>query len=378
MHDFIAKPTWGMPPWTINFQPARHPLPENIDFAIVGGGFAGLSAAAWLRRIAPERSVALFESRAIGAGSSGYTGGMILGETAAGDLPGLGDVLNGYCKILEELDIEAELTLPGVWEIGRTATLANSPISWTDSGTLRASRQVPGGTVDPGMVVSGLARVAEKSGAQIFEKVPVAGIDREGDLVRLQLPGRIVRARAVLIATNAMSLELAGQSAHAQPKFTLAVATGPLSESQIRNLGLGDGKPFYTIDFPYLWGRRLRNAGVVFGAGLVHLENWRELVGIDITSGEAGRLIARLQERVRGLHPAMRNVQFTHQWGGPILIADHWRPIFTRHPQVPQVIVLGAFSGHGVAQSVYLGKWAAEALRGQKDLPDWRSAVEEA
>jgi glycine/D-amino acid oxidase-like deaminating enzyme len=40
--------------------------------------------------------------------------------------------------------------------------------------------------------------------------------------------------------------------------------------------------------------------------------------------------------------------------------------------------VLGAYSGHGVAQSVYLGRWAAEVLCGRKSLPDWNLAEESA
>jgi glycine/D-amino acid oxidase-like deaminating enzyme len=368
-----ANPSWGQPPWTITYRPARQALPDCTDFAVVGGGFAGLAAAAWLRRIAPEKSVTLFESQSIGAGSSGHTGGMVLAETAAGNLPGLGDVLKGYGNILKELEIDCDLTLPGVLEIGRTAALPNSAISWTDSGNLRAIREVPGGTLDPGLAVTGLARAAEKSGARIFENTPVENISFENDLIQLRIENRIVIAKAALFATNAMSLELSGLSQSAQPKFTLAVATQPLSVAQIESLGLTDGKPFYTIDFPYLWGRRLRNGGVVFGAGLVHLDDWRELNRIDIAAGEAAEFIARLERRVSGLHPAMRNVKFTHRWGGPILIANQWRPIFSRHPQCPRAIVLGAFSGHGVAQSVYLGAWAAEVLCGRRELPAWDS-----
>jgi glycine/D-amino acid oxidase-like deaminating enzyme len=369
-----ANPNWGQPPWTISYRPARHELPDSTDFAVVGGGFAGLAAAAWLRRIAPEKSVALFESRSIGAGSSGHTGGMVLAETAAGDLPGLGDVLQGYGNILKELEINCDLKLPGVWEIGRTAAMPNSPISWADSGNLRAIREVPGGTIDPGMAVTGLARAAEKNGARIFENTPVENIIFENDLIQLRTGNGIVFAKAVLFATNAMSLDLTGQSQRAQPKFTLAVATEPLSIAQIEGLGLSDGKPFYTIDFPYLWGRRLRSGGIVFGAGLVHMDDWRELNRIDIAAGEAAELIARLERRVSGLHPAMRDVKFTHRWGGPILITNQWRPIFSRHPQCQQAIVLGAFSGHGVAQSVYLGAWAAESLCGRRELPTWDSA----
>ncbi len=176
MPDSNSKTKWGKTPWTIDFHPTRHPLPEEVDFAVVGGGFAGLAAAAWLRRIAPEKSVALFESALIGAGSSGHTGGMVLAETAAGDLPGLGDVLAGYTATLEALAVDCDLTLPGVWEIGRNGSLPESPISWTDSGALRAVKQVPGGSVDPGKVVSGLARVAE-AGAQIFENARVDEIE---------------------------------------------------------------------------------------------------------------------------------------------------------------------------------------------------------
>jgi len=40
--------------------------------------------------------------------------------------------------------------------------------------------------------------------------------------------------------------------------------------------------------------------------------------------------------------------------------------------------VLGGYSGHGVAQSVYLGRWAAEVLSGKRSLPDWKVAEESA
>src|SRR3984957_1067479 len=96
---------WGAPPWHIDFTVRTKPVPPSVDFAIVGGGFTGLAAAAWLRRLAPGKSVAVFEAASIGAGARGRTGGMALAESAAGDLPGLGDVLGGLERILAELDI---------------------------------------------------------------------------------------------------------------------------------------------------------------------------------------------------------------------------------------------------------------------------------
>src|SRR5882762_256277 len=187
---------WGAPPWTVNFRPAPCALPNHVDFAIVGAGFSGLSAAAWLRRLAPGRSVLVLESAALGDGASGRTGGMALAETAAGPLPGLGDVLAGYKKILRAFRIDSRLTLPGVWEIGRSARAKRSPISWSDSGELKVVRRVPGGTVDPGKVFAGLARAAESAGARIVEHAEVRALDFSNPLplhVRRSLRGRIQR-----------------------------------------------------------------------------------------------------------------------------------------------------------------------------------------
>ena len=314
--------------------------------------------------------MALFESGRVGAGSSGYTGGLALPESSAGDLPGLGDVLTGYAETLRQLEVDADLKLPGAWELGREDALPDSPISWNDSGNLRAVRQTLGGTINPGKVVSGLARAAQITGALIFENAPVHNIAFESPL-RLEVCGRVVCAQRVLLATNAMSLELSELARRAQPMFTLVVATEPLSPAKLEALGLASGRPFYTIDFPYLWGRLLPNNGVLFGGGLVRLNDWRELANQDVSSGQAAELIARLESRVHRLHPALAGVAITHRWGGPMLVGEEWQPIFMHHPQNPQAIVLGAYSGHGVALSVYLGRWAAEAMLDRRDLPHW-------
>jgi glycine/D-amino acid oxidase-like deaminating enzyme len=420
---------WGAPPWTVDFRPVPRALPDRVDFAIVGGGFTGLSAAAWLRRFAPGRSVLVLESASLGDGASGRTGGMALAETAAGKLPGLGDVLAGYKKILRAFHIDARLKLPGAWELSRSAPTTkgsslvgkHSPIRWSDSGELKAVRLVPGGTVDPGKVLAGLARAAEKAGAQIVEHAEVRALDFSNPLrlrVRRKLRGRIqhkeIRADQVLLATNAYSLELSGLRAAAEPKLTFALATAPLSAAQLKAIGLSSRRPFYTLDFPYLWGRLLESNGVIFGSGLVpapapigmplriptgarSIENGAHDLrrftpkgfapkGYDVRRGEAAERLRWLESRVRHLHPALASVRVTHRWGGPILFTEKMLPIFRwftpqgsapkgftpeGHPRNKQVMVLAGYNGHGVALSVYLGKWAAEALLARRPLPPW-------
>jgi len=350
-----------------------------VDFAIIGGGFTGLAAAAWLRLLASASSVAVFEAERIGAGASGRTGGMALGETAAGDLPGLGDVLDGFQKILRELNVDCDLSLPGAWEIGRSGGLRNSPIKWTDSGTLRVVEEVPGGTLDPGKLVAGLGRAAENLGAIIFENAPVERV-RWDKRAQIEIAGKgnhagKLAAGKILFATNAFSLGLSGLAKGMHPRLTLAAISAPLAESQLKAIGLDQRKPFYTVDLPYLWGRIRADRSIVWGAGLVSAPDERDLEQVEISAAEPARMFAAFEKRVRGLHPAMRAAEFTHRWGGPILFRDNWEPVFDWHPAREKsgrdAIVLGAYAGHGVALSSYLAAWAAEVFLGKRSLPSW-------
>ena len=384
---------WGRSPWKINFTPARHKLPSRVDFAVIGGGFTGLAAAAWLRILAPDKSVALLEAAHIGAGASGRTGGMVLSGTAAGDQPGLGDVLAGFRSILEKLKVHCDLTLEGAWEVARQQTSGKaqhrqSPIEWNDSGTVRLLSEVPGGTLDPGKLVAGLARAAQHHGAQIYEHHRVQDVQwsstPELHLSTASGSTRKIAAAKILFATNALSLPQAAMTGM-HPRLTLAVLTRPVSEKILAAIGLAQRKPFYTVDFPYLWGRVRPDRSIVWGAGLVQSPDADDLEKVDIAAEESAAAFDRLEQRVLHLHPALEKSKFAGRWGGPILFRDSWKPVFDWHPQSAatiasgsartaqqasgNAIVVGAYAGHGVALSSYFGTWAAEVLLGRRALP---------
>jgi glycine/D-amino acid oxidase-like deaminating enzyme len=207
----------------------------------------------------------------------------------------------------------------------------------------------------------------------------------------------MVSAERVLLATNAGSRELAGRiyqaKESAEPRLTFAIATAPLRKRQITSLGMDSGRPFYTVDVPYLWGRLLKNDGMIFGSGLLPAlgewlrgdakerkstnlrvkKLWSGLEEFDVQKGEAAARVRSLEQRVRHLHPVLEKIRITHRWAGPIMITDKFMTVFRRHPDSRQVIVLGGYSGHGVALSVYLGDWAAQVLLSRRDLPRWPS-----
>lgn len=314
--------------------------------------------------------VVVCEARRLGSGASGRTGGVALPETAGGDFPDLGDVSQGFTKILQDLNIECGAVFNGVWEIGRKHGRADSPIQWSDSGLLRVEKEVQGGTVNPGKMLSGLARVARQLGARLVENTPVLNVEF-GDRLRLHFTNGEMQARQVVFTSNAESLDLSGLAGRAEPMLTLAIATAPLKSETLEQIGLGQRKAFYTVDLPYLWGRVLPNNGVIFGAGLVHVKDWRELASLDVKRGAAADGIQSLEQRVRKLNPALADVKISHRWGGPMTFSPAGRPFFCRHPRSPNAIVLGGYTGQGVTLSLYLGQWAAEVVLARRSLPDW-------
>jgi len=361
---------WGQPPWEFDFLPHSRPLPAEVDIAVIGGGFTGLAAAAWLGRLSPRTSVAVLEAGELGAGASGRTGGVALDETAAGPLPGLGPVLDAFIQALDQLQIRCSLQPTGAWEISRHHGGRRSPLAWRDSGVLRVAHHVAGATLDPAGLLAGLARAAEDTGAALYTHTRVRAIHFEHSL-RLELQTGILRARQVLLAVNGTGFSLSPWPAAARAFFALATATAPLNHHQLQDLCAQPLRPFYTIHLPYLWGRPLPGNRVLFGGGLVPVESEADLAAVDVEQGQAKQGLASLQARVRGLVPALRSVEFTHRWGGPILFSLSGRPFLCHHPQSSQVVVLGGYTGHGIAQSVHLAQWAVEALLGRRPLPEW-------
>jgi glycine/D-amino acid oxidase-like deaminating enzyme len=181
---------------------------------------------------------------------------------------------------------------------------------------------------------------------------------------------------------------LSGLRAAAAPKLTFALAIAPLPASQLRAIGLSSRRPFYTVDFPYLWGPLLESGGVIFGAGLVPapiggpfrpptlasaIKNGvQDLHRYDVRRGQAAERLRWLEDRVSHLHSALASVSIAHRWGGPILFTEEMRPIFRLHPRNKQVMILAGYDGHGVALSVYLGEWAAQALLHSRPLRSWQ------
>jgi glycine/D-amino acid oxidase-like deaminating enzyme len=366
-----ASHPWGEPAWSFPIPVTPCLLTDGmwLDIAVVGAGFTGLATAHYILQHDPGLHVAVFEVQQVGAGASGRTGGIVLEDTAIGPLPGVEDCIATLQELVRTQTIACDLQVDGCWEIGRRGGQPTSPLHWTDHGTLRVVHVIPGGAFDPRKFLAGLVACVQRHGGQIFEHAPVTGLHMEshGD-VQLTVAGKTVHAARVVFASNAFCLPLLGLQGWAEGVHTIAVATEPLADPVFEAIGWATRTPFFTLDLPYLWGRVTADGCMVIGAGLTgrgRVEQAR------VDAPDAVPLFDTLERRIRGLHPALRQVRCTHRWMGPLCITADSKPVITSVGDDHRVLLATAYRGHGVALSVRVGKLLAEVLAGYGSLPAW-------
>ncbi len=360
---------WGLVPWRhVPFESASGPLFRHPDVAIIGGGLTGVSAAYYLARRG-VRTV-LFEAESIGSGASGRTGGLALEGLSHGPCDGARDCLAGLAKLVDDLGIDCGLALPGCWEIEHRVRRGGESLPWTDGGApIRIARIVPGGVVEPAMLVTGIARAAIDADADIYEGRSVERMQLEPSL-ELQVSLEKISPGAVVVGLNAWTASLIPEARSVHSALTYACVTESLSEQALKAIGLEQRIPFYTVDTPYLWGRVCDDRSVVFGAGLTY----GDPIGLETVTmddHEPSVILDRLVQRIRSLNPILSNIQIRSRWAGPVAFREGAVPILTRHPANENVLIAGAYAGHGVAFSVHAGRLMAEAIVDGTPLPAW-------
>jgi gamma-glutamylputrescine oxidase len=362
----IGPRAWGATPWHGGQVRVAQSLPSRADVVVIGGGLTGCSAAYHLSRLG-IRSV-LLEADLVASGASGRTGGIVLEGSAAGPLDQANACVPGLAQLVEREQIECELRLPGCWEIEHRDGGAGR-LPWIDEGKpVSVTGHVPGGTVEPSRLTLGIANAALRAGGIICERARVTHID-SGDHLRVELGDSQIRTDWLIVAANAWIKSLV-HDVHMGSALTFACATEVLSKSVLEALGLQDGIPFYTVDLSYLWGRITTEGRVIFGSGLV-FDSSERLEEIGLKARSFARTIDTLTRRVRGLHPALADIRFSHAWAGPIAFTEDQMPILSCVPNQRRMLVAGAYSGHGVAMSVRAGELLALAVARNDPLPEW-------
>ena len=218
----------------------------EYDIAVVGAGYCGLSIA--LHAATAGAAVVVLEAGTVGCGASGRNGGIVVPhfpgamtpDDAVSQLgPRKGEALaelvaGGPAFVFDQvralgIDCEAEqngwlqpahspAALQKVRRVYQSWQARGVDVEWLDGADVAARTGAQGyvggwfrdtgGTVNPYALALGLARVAAARGADIRQDAPVSGIRGEGAVKVLSTAQGEIRARKVVLATNAYTPKL--------------------------------------------------------------------------------------------------------------------------------------------------------------------------
>ena len=372
----------------------------DADVAIVGAGFTGLWTALFLKELEPSASVVVLEKSVAGYGASGRNAG-IVGETVdhshdlaiahfgldeAKELARIGrDNLDEMERFLRERRIEAGFERPGQLLVALTpahldaleASLAAAErvgasgwriLSESETQAEIASPLYRGGLfaprnalVDPVGLVEGLREEAVRLGVRVHERTAVRGFSFTRGGVLVEAASGSVRARRVVLATNAYSHHLfPGLTRRFLPLYDYILVSEPLTGGErdaIRwkgRQGVVDARTFFnyyrlTSDGRILWGT----------SEAAYYRGNR----VDPSCDNSPAHYAALRESFRRHFPQLSGLKFAYAWGGPIASTTRLTPFFgTIRGRLSYGL---GYTGHGIGSTRVAGRILAHLALGR-------------
>ncbi|MFN3131520.1 NAD(P)/FAD-dependent oxidoreductase [Roseibium sp.] len=374
-----------------------------FDVAVIGAGFAGLSAAMKLAEAGV--SVCVLEAEHVGYGASGRNGGFCcLGGTKLSVHQlvrrfGLEEArkflayqvagINQVAQRLETWGIDADCHSKG--EI----TLAHRPKdldslkaeagylkenfgikSWVlDKAALdeegyggpgfHGGLHIPYGfALNPMAYLFGLADQVRRKGGRIYGKSPVNGMSRDGDRWRLDTEHGFVRAKGVVLAGNGYAKETVPKWLHGRtlPVMSSIHVTRPMSEDELSAQGWTSQTMASDSRILLHYFRLMPDRRFLFGTR----------GGIFETKPSLKAMHKRARQDFDQMFPAWKNVQSEYQWYGRVCLSRNLTPFVGEIPGMDGVYAAMGWHGSGIAMASLSGEKAAGLILGTvrpEDLP---------
>src|ERR1700744_3765320 len=363
-------------------EPSRLTFDLDVDICVVGAGLAGLTVALEAARLGA--SVAVLEGRHVGWNASGHQLGTVmpgyalpLGEliervgfddarelwalSKAGaeyvrslaieeNMPGialsegalevsnvdLGDQLLSRLQTLSE-DFETEVE---GWQIDRVRAELKTGRYFHGMYYPKAFQ------IDGRQYIHGLAALARRAGARIFEDTPVVSIDSSGIRKRIVTPSARLRAAHIVLAGNIhLGAPLRRLSQTLLPVWRYAGVTAPLGERLAEAIAFqGSVTDTDGIDhFRIVDGDRLMWASPE--------TTW---------NARPERFAPAIARRIRTIFPQLGRVEISEVWGGAVGHTVHGMP------QIGQLRrglwVASGFGRQGLNTSAIAGQLIARSI----------------
>jgi glycine/D-amino acid oxidase-like deaminating enzyme len=372
----------------------------DADLVIVGAGYTGLWAALHALADDPGRDVLVVDAGTAATGASGRNGGFLSASITHGaangqaHFPGELDVLvrlghENYDDLLRDLGrhgVDAHLDQVGEidvavepWQLDElddhAALLAQvgEDVESLDAEQVRSEVDSPtylGGVwqrshvalVDPARLGWGLLAAARRSGARVHEHTAVTSVGRDGTALAVRGQHLHIRARQVLLATNAFPALVGPIRRAVVPVYDHVLVTEPLTEAQWRSLGWGRRQGVSDSGNQFHYYRPTRDGRILWG-GYDALYHYGNRVGPDLEQNERTSLM--LAEHFLATFPQLEGIRFSHRWGGPI--ATTTRFMFTAGTRYGGRLAWSVgYTGLGVGASRFGARVALDLLSGQE------------
>ena len=366
---------------------------DTVDLAIIGGGYTGLWAAYFAKKLEPSLKVAVFEAEQIGYGASGRNGGwlsaMPAGNRARFARASEGGIeasralqqefVAGVDAVLDTLQaegIDVDQNKGGALVAAHTKAglgrlVARRDADWkyglTEDDVYLIGREefqkeinistVHGGLVykhcariQPAKLVYGLADTLTSMGVSIYEGSRVGSID--GNTLTLD-SGRVTAAKT-FVCTEGYSGQLLG-SRTLIPINSSMIVTKPLPEEAWQQIGWNGPQCLSDSAHTFIYSQRTADGRIAIGG---RGKPYRYGSGTGGAGSTAQSTIDLLSTKLRSFFPGI-NFEVDHAWSGVLGVTRDWNG----GVQWDQASGIGAstgYAGHGVTAAYLGGRTLAE------------------
>lgn len=363
----------------------------QVDVAIIGAGFAGLSTAFALAGHGC-RDVAVFEAGELGAGASGRNGGFIMGGYSLSPAALLRQLGDARARELYQLTVSAQQLIKSrIREHALDCDLVDQGIVLADRfgrpQRLRAAQQImnqrlgadwqwlaadalrdwvrcdhygngllepQGAHFQPLAYVHGLAGLVQDQGIKVYSQTPCLSVRRDARHWQLNMHNagqeRVqVRCKKLVICCGGYIKGLnVEQAAGIMPIATYMVATEPLDD--LLEQLLPGAAAVYDNSFAFDYYRKSPDRRLLWGGR------------ISVQQRSVDWIATRLKADMVRLYPQLAPVKIDFAWSGLMAYTRSSMPVIRQH-QAGHWSALG-FGGHGVSTTTLAGGLLAAGLCG--------------
>lgn len=373
----------------------------DVDVAILGAGYTGLWTTYYLQQREPSLKIALVEAEIAGYGASGRNGSwctshfpaslgaiaehhgrdqaVALYRAMAGSVDevarasaaegidihykrgGAMTVARGPQQLPSVKDAHEEFVGLGLGDrvelLDKAATDARVKIA----GVLGAIYYKDAANVHPGRLVRGLAHAVERRGARIYEQTDVTSFST-GSKPALHTSRGDIRAKTIVLAGEAYLTRLPGLRRKLLPVYSLMTLTEPLAAADWAEIGWRDRECIDSCRLTIEYIAKTADGRILFGGrgAPYHFAS-----AIKDEYDRHPPTIRMFQDNVRAWFPRLKDVRFSHAWGGPLGAPRDFMPTFMFDPSTGVASARG-YVGNGVATTNLAGRVLADLITGVK------------